>query len=212
MTIHFRRGTSPFNVGGTIRWRNARARCLSAGLSDTTSGIRCDGNLRNVFTPEIQTVITYSGPYPTLVEYAPGTPAYRSFSYAWDSTSGVLISRTDVQNGVVTTFGYDEFGRQSVVDEAGLRQASTSYDAEHRSILLRRDLRSFGDGLLQTLSRSDQTGRVILVQTSDGAPLVTPDDGIKVSTTHRTFMGGTATVTSSPIERCRTQRWSGPVR
>src|SRR5262249_51411539 len=60
-------------------------------------------------------------------------------------------------------------------------------------------LRSFDDGLLQSISHADQLGRVDLVRTSDGSPL-SPlgTDGIKVATTYKTSAGGSRVITSSP--------------
>jgi RHS repeat-associated protein len=158
------------------------------------------GNLTEVSAPAIPTLVTYeNGPHPTKVEYAAGTPSYRSFRYEWDVASGTLVAQEDVQNGIVTSFGYDDYGRQSFVNEAGVRITRTAYDEEHRSVLVKHDLRTFDDGALQTVSRTDQLGRVDLVRTSDGLPLsLTGSNGIKVTTAYQTFDGGTRVLTSSP--------------
>ena len=150
------------------------------------------GNLVDIFEPEIRTHIAYTGPYPNLVEYAPGTSSLRSFSYDWSIVAGVLNSQTDVQNGVVTSYGYDPYGRPAIVDEANLRQTQTLYDDEQRTVFVKRDLRTHGDGALQSISHTDQLGRIDVVRTSDGIPLSpSGEDGIKVKSAYRTFPGGT---------------------
>jgi hypothetical protein len=163
------------NVKYRRHWDDAKAGCspsvpLSLSCPAQHREYDATGNLIDVFEPEIRTHITYSGPYPSSVEYAPGTSASRSFSYAWNNTAGVLASQTDVQTGAVTTYGYDAFGRQSLVDENGVRLTETVYNDANRTVLLKRDLRSYGDGSLQTVSHTDQLGRVVLVRTGRTSP------------------------------------------
>ena len=193
------------NVTYDRRWDDAKAGCTaSAPLSGScpVQHRQYDGrgNLIDIFDPAIRTHISYEGgPYPTLVEYAPGTSSYRSFSYGWNITAGALDFQRDVQNSIITSYGYDLYGRISLIDEAGLRRTRTTYDDEHRSVLVKHDLRTLDDGALQAISRTDQLGRVDLVRSSDGAPL-TPNglDGIKVQTAYQTFTGGTRAIASSP--------------
>jgi RHS repeat-associated protein len=198
----------PFSKGNVTYqrfWDDTKPGCVaSVPLSSSCPLLRRDyddfGNLTDVYDPEIRTHVTYSGPYPSLVEYAPGTGSYRSFAYNWNFTAGVLTAQTDLQNGTVTSYGYDAFGRRVFVEEAGQRQTQTFHDDENRAVLVKQDLRNRGDGLLQTRTHRDQLGRVHLVQTSDGAPLGSSmSDGIKVKTAYRTIPNGTATVTSTPF-------------
>ncbi|HET9217610.1 MAG TPA: RHS repeat-associated core domain-containing protein, partial [Terriglobia bacterium] len=192
------------NVTRQRQWDDARPGCtpstpLSGNCPSRNRRYDVTGNLTDVFAPEIQTHISYSGPYPSLVEYAAGTPSARSFTYEWNTAVGLLRKQTDDQSGLSTTFGYDAYGRQRVVDVAGMRTAETFFDDENRTVLIKEDLRAFRDGLLQTSTRRDQLGRVDLVRTSDGTPL-SPlgDDGIKSRTLYRTFEGGTAVIASTP--------------
>src|SRR5207244_6326718 len=112
-------------------------------------GYDSSGNLVDVFAPAITTHVTYgNGPYPTKVEYAAGTPSYRSSLYDWNVAAGTLNTQVDEQNSILTSFGYDNYGRQSSVNEAGLRITRTAYDEAHRSVLVKHDLRTLDDGAL----------------------------------------------------------------
>src|SRR4030095_7331786 len=102
---------------------------------------------------------------------------------------------SDIQSGTVTGYSYDAYGRQSHVDVGGLRLSQILYDDENRTALVKEDLRTYGDGILQTSTHRDQLGRIDLVRTSDGAPLSpSGSDGIKTRSTYRTFAGGTTMV------------------
>jgi RHS repeat-associated protein len=193
------------NVTWERRWDDQTPGCTNAtplppACPAQQRGYDTNGNLVDIFAPAIPTHITYqNGPNPTKVEYASGTPSYRSFRYDWNMASGSLNYQLDEQNSIQTSFGYDRYGRQSLANEAGLRLTRTTYLDEYRSVLVKRDLRTLDDGALQTISRTDQLGRPDLVRTSDGLPLsLTGSDGIKVSTTYRTFPGGTRIAISSP--------------
>ena len=186
------------------QWDDSRAGCAPSIPLSLNCPVRhreydATGNLIDIFEPEVRTHITYDGAYPVLVEYAPGTGSLRSFAYEWNQAAGSLQSQTDVQSGTVTTYGYDPYGRQSRVDVAGMRLSQTIYSDESRTVLTKQDLRAHEDGLLETSTHIDQLGRVDFVRTSDGAPL-TPNgsDGIKTSTSYKTFPGGTFFVTSRP--------------
>jgi RHS repeat-associated protein len=181
------------NVTYQRQWDDAKPGCTPS----TPLSPNCPARHRGYDT-EIRTRVTYSGPYPSLVEYAPGTGSVRSFSYEWNHAAGALLTQTDVQTGIVTTYGYDEYGRQSLVDTGGLRQSKSVYDDKNRTVLVKQDLRAYKDGALQTSTHTDQLGRVDLVRTSDGAPLSDlGDDGIKKKSIYRTFAGGTSVVTSN---------------
>jgi RHS repeat-associated protein len=198
----------PYTKGNVIaerRWDDETLDCtnstpLPATCPSQQRGYDSKGNLIDVFAPAIRTHVAYeNGPYPTRVEYAPGTTSYRSFRYDWNVAAGTLNYQEDEQNGITTAFEYDAYGRQSSVNEAGLRITRTAYHEEDRSVLVKHDLRTFDDGALQTISRADQLGRVDLVRRSDGMPLsLTGNDGIKVTTVYQTFDGGTRVFTSSP--------------
>lgn len=171
------------------------------------------GILTEILAPAVPTRLTYAGtsPYPTLVEYGiPGTSDYRSFSYSWDtyainsteaSYTGYLDSKTDVQNQVSTVFSYDAAGRPKTETEAGLRTTATLYDDVQRTVMVKNDLASNGDGKLQTMTYYDKLGRVTLVRTSDGADLDVNGDsgnGVKLKTSYKIVTGGTHVITTTP--------------
>jgi RHS repeat-associated protein len=152
------------------------------------------GNLEDIYAPEVRTHITYdsSGSFPTRVDYAYQTSAQRSWTYDWNATSGTLLSKTDLDNNVTTSFGYDTVGRPTIVNEAGLRKTETIYDDANRKVTIKKDLVTFGDGKLQVTTEYDQLGRVSLTRTSEpGNP-----DGIKVKSTYYPTLN--RTIQSSP--------------
>jgi RHS repeat-associated protein len=178
------------------------------------------GNLTQIDEPEIPTRITYDsvGHFPIQVEYAYTSGAHRTSNYSW-YTDGSLRTKTDADNGFATTFTYDDAGRQrAAVDSASgnsLRKTRTTYDDANRKVTTMRDLSSFSDGKLQAVTHFDELGRVILTQASDGSPLVSDTDGIKVKTIYDTFSygfdpGGRRIVTSTPYRTTSdgTLEWS----
>jgi RHS repeat-associated protein len=167
------------------------------------------GQVTEIAGAAIHTEITYGtipggsgpGPYPTLVEYAPGTSEARSFSYEWDYETGLLETKTDEDNDIDTEFAYDDLGRILTVEEAGLRRTGTSYDNDDLLVRVESDLASLGDGKLQTVTHYDQLGRVVLTRVTDGSTLSTSPtatDGIKTSTIYISASGGNRVVTSTP--------------
>jgi hypothetical protein len=139
------------------------------------------GNVTEAIDPDARkTVLTYDailgfpapGPYPTKADVAVGTAEARSWKYDWDTLAGYLVTTTDLDNNLRTGYTYDLLGRRRTVNEADARLTETVYDDPNRSVMVKRDLAAFGDGKLQTRTRYDQLGRVHLVQTTDGAPLV----------------------------------------
>src|SRR5439155_13366320 len=90
-------------------------------------------------------------------------------------------------------------------NEAGMRRTQTIYDDPSQQVIVKRDLATYADGKLQTITQYDQLGRVRKVRTSDGVPLntnPTAGDGIKVTSTYR--MGAGARVISSTQYRSLT--------
>lgn len=204
----------PFTKGNVTherRWDDATPGCTNATPLPVACPVQrrlysTSGNLIDIFEPAIRTHIDYNGsPYPAVVTYGTSNP--RSFTYDWNQDTGFLNSKTDDQNSITTYFDYDKYGRQNSINEANLRVTQTLYDDERRTVLIKRDLRTFDDGLLQSITRTDQLGRVDLVRTSEVTPLsITGTEGIKVATTYQTFAGGSRTIVSSPY---RTEGESG---
>lgn len=165
-----------------------------------------NGDLTEILPPAIHTQITYAsvpgfsgpGPYPTVVEYAPGMAERRTWNYSWDYVTGSLLSKQDGQNTITTAYTYDPIDRRLTVTEAGLRKGETIYDDILRKITVKRDLGVLNDGNLQTRTHYDQLGRIVRVQTSDGSPLVGDTDGINVETSYLMVAGGRRVVTSTP--------------
>ena len=134
------------------------------------------GNLTDIYEPEVRTHAEYddNGNVVTHLYQAYGTNEQRSTQYTWFNKVAVE-SKTDLENSITTSYTYDVAGRQTSVLEAGLKQTQTYYDDEHRMVTVRSDLRSFGDGLLQTITAYDMLGRVKHVQTSDGPAILNSD-------------------------------------
>ena len=161
-----------------------------------------NGNLTDIYTPEIRTHITYdaAGNYPIQVDYGYQTPLERTWTYAWNTAAGTLRSMTDMDNAVTTTYGYDDVGRSTEVVEAGLRKTAITYDDQNRRVTTSSDLFTLGDGKLQTIAQHDMLGRVIETRVSDGDALSTDvraSDGIKVTTRYSHTNGSPPTVVTS---------------
>jgi RHS repeat-associated protein len=140
------------------------------------------GNITDVYEPEIRTHITYdgTGSVPIRVDYAYQTAQQRSWQYDWKVSSGTLNSKTDMDNNITTSYAYDTVGRLLLTNEAGLRRAETIYDDANLRIIVKKDLNSLGDGLLQNSYQYDQLGRAVLVSSAEPGNR----DGIKVKSTY----------------------------
>jgi RHS repeat-associated protein len=160
------------------------------------------GNLTDILWPEVPVHFSYDtyGNYPIQVKYGYNTTEERTWTYSWDNAAGVLNSKTDADNNIITSYTYDIVGRRLTTTEAGMRRTLTIYDDQNQQVIVKRDLAAYADGKLQTITQYDELGRVRKVRTSDGTPLdMNPaaNDGIKVTSTYR--MGaGARVVTSTP--------------
>jgi len=202
------------NVTEERRWDSQKASSVPGrGGIDGASAVILNraydiyGNLIAIDGTAVATHLTYAGipgssgpgPYPTTIEFAPGTAAARRWNYAWNADTGTLTAKTDAQNNVTTFFTYDLYGRRLTATEAGLRRTETIYDDESRKVTVKQDLDLLGDGKLQSVTHYDQLGRVTLFRTSDGYALGTGStDGIKVSTAYTMTLAGLRVVSSSP--------------
>ena len=223
---------NPFGSGNLTteaRWNNFSDLSTAApglgGLDASNSQVLTRhydsyGNLRQIDEPEVPTSIAYDadGPFPVTVEYAYTSSEIRTWNYAW-LTDGSLQSKIDNDNGIATTFTYDDVGRpKTVIDTVSgnsVRRTLTEYDDANRKVTTKRDLVSINDGKLQSITHYDELGRVTLTQASDGSPLNSDTDGIKVSTNYITFTngiypGGHRVVTSTPYRTTSdpTLEWS----
>jgi RHS repeat-associated protein len=205
--------TSKGNVTTETRWDAPQSGTPPSPLDALTSktwtrSYDTFGNLTDIYEPADyqepvrRTHISYDaeGYFPTRVDYSYLSTTQRSWQYVWNSSAGVVNSKTDIDNNITTSYQYDAVGRQKVVDEAGQRRTLTIYDDSSRKVTVKRDLKTHNDGLLQTVTHYDQLGRVRLTRISDGVDLGTTSetDGLKVKTSYRTTNGGACVVTSTP--------------
>jgi RHS repeat-associated protein len=204
---------NPYTTGNPTaekRWDSVKSPSLPA-LGQLASGnsqllsrtFDSSGNPTDVCNPAACTHITYDafGNLVTGVYQAYQTGAQRSLGYTW--LNGVALgSKTDVDNGLTTSYTYDIVGRPlTAIDSTGgtnLRLTVTSYDDINRKVTTTGDLRSYLDAKLQTVAHFDQLGRVKLVQKSEGSPLYGDTDGIKVTTNYTGAGNGRRVVASSP--------------
>jgi RHS repeat-associated protein len=191
-----------------FRWDNQKpmAPPPAPGLTGSnaqvlTRAYDSSGNLTDILAPEVRTKFTYDavsgfpapGPYPTRIDYAYGSTVQRSWTYAWDTPSGAVTTKTDLDNNIPTYFYYDSVGRATLVNEDYARSTATSYDDQYLTITVKRDLAAYGDGKLQTISSYDQLGRASQKQNVDGF------GGIYVKTNYVLDSAGRrAVVTSTP--------------
>jgi len=185
------------NVTAEKRWNSERAASVPAagGLNENNAQVLtrtydAKGNLTELTGHQVHTKLTYDampgfpapGPYPTKIENAfDNSTLKRTSTYGWNYAAGVLTTKTDTDNAISTTYGYDHAGRPKTFNE-GLRTTETVYNDQNKTVLIKRDRAAANDGKLQSKTSYDHLGRVKLVQTSDGADLLTDTDGIKVQT------------------------------
>jgi RHS repeat-associated protein len=197
------------NVTRELRWDSAK-NPYTAPLTTNNSveflrsySTDYRGNLTSMSGADVQTEIVYQSgsPYPVQVKYGSPGNGFRSYTYSWNFDAGSLNSVLDDQNSVSTVFGYDTAGRLNSEVEAAVRTTATIYDDENRTVKVKKDLVSNGDGLLQSMTYFDMLGRSTLVRSSDGAPLDgngAEGNGIKVTTAYSYFTGGSRTITTTP--------------
>ena len=202
------------NVTREVRWDDVQAASATTPLNEGLSQVlvrnyHANGNLRSISAPEIPTAVAYddrlgalSSPYPTRVTYGTGSDQ-RVFSYAWNYKTGNLISWTDADNSVTTSYLYDGLGRRMSESQAGLRKTITEYDDSNLRVTEKRDLDIFDDGKLRTITHYDALGRVTLVRTNDGPEMLdsTDEKWIEVRTDYAMVSGGQRTITSTPFRQ-----------
>jgi RHS repeat-associated protein len=159
----------------------------------------------NIPVPDVNTRKFYSSnPAGTLITdivKAPGKDEARNFHFTYLNRVAVA-TQTDVDNGITSSYAYDNVGRTILVNEGNQRRTVTQFDDANRKVYSVGDLRTFQDGKIQTITKYDQLGRVVLAQSSDGYPLATENDGIKVKTTyHHPTESGKFVVSSTPYRQ-----------
>ncbi len=200
------------------------ARWDSVKNADVITALEYDGsgNLTKITDPSLNvTCLAYgasvgglTGVYVTQKTEACGSGVARSTSFAYDSYSGLVTTRTDVSNGTSTQFVYDALGRPTLVTEAGLRSTITQYDDANLAVTVWRDLMSLYDGKLMTISHYDSLGRLRLVrQTDDGGAtlnVTNESGGVKVQRRYKTSSGNQYELVSTPYRAATSSQEKDP--
>ena len=161
------------------------------------------GNLTDTYEPDVRTHMTYDGNGRILSSIAGyGTPALqRTTNYTWLNGMAVYTV-TDVENGIGEMYQYDNVGRKineySVSGGTYLSRVSRVIDDINNKVTIKRDLKTYNDQKLQTITHYDQLGRKVLEQYSEGSALNGSGDGIKIKTIYEHFNGGSRVITSTP--------------
>jgi YD repeat-containing protein len=192
-------------------WDSTKAASLPGSLNASNASITgytfdSHGNLTDVTDPVGNaTHYTYDANdlyLQTKVE-AYNTSVASTFSYGWDFASGVMTSKTDTNNNVTTTYGYDAMGRLTDIteDSTGLkRKTNTTYDDANRRVIVKRDQYSSGDKALMSVTNYDQMGRMALTQQLENSGQSPTDAaaGIKVQTRYLYSGGNSYKLVSNP--------------
>lgn len=156
--------------------------------------------------------------YPTQTITAFGTAVARTSATTYDFSTGLPTAVTDVDNNATTITEYDILRRPiKVRNAAGTALESwttTEYRDSTRTVVVRSDIETLGDGRQVSIQHYDRLGRVRLARTLENPILEDPyneQHGIKVETrykNHDTTPGdpndpentlGTLTLVSSPF-------------
>lgn len=204
----YRRG----NLTTEKRWDSKKASSAPSSLNSSNAQIVTReyddpfGNLTDIYEPSnnvaIRTHIEYdsSHSFPMKVEYAKGSTEQRTWTYSWNTTAGILNSKTDADNNLTAAYTYDIVGRPKLVIEAGQRQSETTICPGPEctsdtvlSVLVKNDLASSADGKLRTRTEYDILGRPTLVKTRE---TVSPETWLITETTYQP--AANTTIKSSP--------------
>lgn len=148
----------------------------------------------------------YTDLYPTQTISAFGTSVQRTASHAYDLSTGLVTSTTDVDNNVTNETDYDVFGRPKEIRAAanvpGVKTVTRiEYSDVNRRVITRSDLNAAYDGKLVSIQHYDQLGRVRLTrQLEDAATQSATDEaaGIKVQTRYSISGSNNYQLTSNP--------------
>jgi len=111
------------------------------------------------------TVLQYNSsahPYPTDLFDANGS----HWQFVWDPPSGLRTSETDPNKAIIAA-GYDPRGRPALLDQAGLRHTTTTYNDATQTAVTTRSVTSSSS--VVTTSSTDDLGRVWKTQSTDGS-------------------------------------------
>jgi RHS repeat-associated protein len=95
------------------------------------------------------------------------SPTLRNFTYTCDPDRGLVTSELDSDHAITRVFGYDRFGRNTLISEGGMREKDTTYSDGIRMITVASDLKNNQDHALVQTTLYDQLGGTW--QTSDPA-------------------------------------------
>ena len=198
------------------RWDSAKgaiSRPLGSGNSIATSG-SYDSFGNPTYTTDANGVQTeryygsvngYYDLYPTRIKIAYGTSVQRHSTVGYDYYTGVVTSAKDEDNDVITTNGYDDLARPTLIKNAdGKSEESrvvTAYSDANRRVIVRSDLYTAGDAKLVSIQHYDQLGRIRLTQQLENVATETETDvtkGIKVQTRYLVSGGNTYAISSNP--------------
>jgi len=154
----------------------------------------------------IQTEYVYdsNNVYLTAIYQAYGKSLQRATSYSFDSSTGLLNSKTDY-NGLTTSYTYDNLERPTVVQESGasglLRKTTTSYEDINRRVVTYDDRATPGDQQLISVVDYDQLGRQRLTRQLESTSQGVDDDttGIKTQTRYMYANGSGYQLVSNPF-------------
>jgi len=135
--------------------------CNASVVTHTYDGY---GNLTSTTDPRGNTTqLTYDSAGLCIIAKTLGSGA-RHFTYTpCDQSTDVTTSETDTDHGIRRAYGYDEFGRNTSVQESGggiTRYYQTIYNDSSRQIVHKSDLNISQDGALISTAWYDQLGRV----------------------------------------------------
>ncbi len=144
--------------------------------------------------------------YPTQTVTASGTGVARNTTATYDFYTGVVLTSTDVDNGLTNATIYDDIGRPTkniTASGDSLLESwvRTEYDDAARRIIVRSDIEAKGDGRKVAIQHFDQLGRVRLSRTLENPTEDATNEqlGIKVESRYLTGSPTSYQLTSNPF-------------
>jgi RHS repeat-associated protein len=193
-------------------------------FGNVTSTTDASGNIALLTYGPISGPTGYvGGVYPTQIVTASGTSVACTAASTYDFYTGLILTSTDVDNGLTNANEYDKLGRpvkaitaQGTALESWVR---TEYHDAGRFVVVRADLETKGDGKNVATKFLDQLGRVRLSKRLENAATqsaISEFDGIKIQTRYRfdnpaspASSNGTYSLTSNPYRAATSGAASG---